>query len=441
MVRNGIAKHSARIRWQPETDALLMQHTADIVVVGGGMVGAMTALAFAHCDLKVALVEKKAPPPFDSGKHDIRVSAISHATLEMLKAVGAWDSILKARVCPYKRMLVWDSGSTAKTRFNSADVGYQQLGFIVENSLIQYALWQQLRELPDVDIQCPASITVLELQQDGAFITLDNGKTIRSELIVAADGAQSTLRSLAGIKTDGESYQQHALVATVKTEIPQQDITWQRFTETGPQAFLPLAGQRASMVWYHSEARIAELKALAEADFIEAMEAEFPDNLGGLVSVEQRGSFPLQWCHAKQYVKPRLALVGDAAHAVHPLAGQGVNLGMLDSAVLVQCVLDGIKKGRAPGDLRVLRRYERWRKPSNHIMIKALNGIQQAFQPREPSAIQNGVLKAARTTALRIADSVGPINKTLIRSAMGLSGELPELALGRLPVSDQTAPG
>jgi len=418
-----------------------MPDTADIIVAGGGMVGAMTALAFARCDLHVAVIEKKDPPPFDSGKHDIRVSAISHATLEMLRAVGAWDSILEARVCPYKRMLVWDSESTAKTSFNSADVGYRQLGFIVENSLIQFALWQQLRELQHVEFHCPDSVTALELQQDAASLTLDSRKTIHAELIVAADGANSMLRSLAGIKTDGESYQQNALVATVKTEIPQQDITWQRFTDTGPQAFLPLAGNRASMVWYHTESRIAELKALDEADFIEAMETEFPDKLGGLESVEQRGSFPLQWCHANQYVKPHFALVGDAAHAVHPLAGQGVNLGMLDAATLVQCVMDGIAEGRAPGDLRILRRYERWRKPSNHIMIKALDGIQQAFQPRGSSEIQIGVLKAARTAALRIADNVGPINKTLIRSAMGLSGELPELALGRLPVSDQPLPG
>jgi len=236
-----------------------MPGSTDIVVVGGGMVGAMTALAFARCDLTVTVVEKKSPAPFDPLEHDIRVSAISHATLEMFKAVDAWQTMHNTRVCPYKRMLVWDNASTARTRFNSADIGYPQLGYIVENSLIQTALWQQLQQQANVEIQCPASIETLDLQEDGASLTLDNGQTLNAEMVVAADGSQSTVRSLAGIEVDGESYQQHALVATVKTEIAQQDITWQRFTDTGPQAFLPLVGNRASMVWYHSAERVAEL--------------------------------------------------------------------------------------------------------------------------------------------------------------------------------------
>jgi len=412
-----------------------MPSNTDIIVVGGGMVGAMTALAFAHCDLAVAVIEKKAPVRFDVLEHDIRVSAISHATLEMFKAVGAWQTMHGARVCPYKRMLVWDSASTAKTRFNSADIGYQQLGYIVENSLIQSALWQQLQQHANVEIHCPASITTLDLQDDEASLTLDSGQTLSASLVVAADGSQSTVRSLAGIEIDGESYQQHALVATVKTEISQQDITWQRFTDTGPQAFLPLVGNRASMVWYHTAERVAELKVLSESDFISEMESQFPEQLGKLLSIEQVGSFPLQWSHAQQYVLPRFALVGDAAHAVHPLAGQGVNLGMLDASTLVQCVVEGITQGREVGDIRALRRYERWRKPSNELMIRMLDAIQQAFQPQQRSAIQGGLLKAARTAALRLADRVGPVNKTCMRAAMGLSGELPELARGRLPAA------
>ncbi len=410
-----------------------MRGNSDVVVVGGGMVGAMTALAFAQCDLTVTVVEKKAPAEFDTLQHDIRVSAISHATLEMFKAVGAWQTMQSTRVCPYRRMLVWDSASSARTRFNSSDIGYHQLGYIVENSLIQTALWQQLQQLSNVDIQCPAMITSLDLQEDEAILNLDSGETLRCGLVVAADGSQSAVRSLAGIEVDGESYLQHALVATVTTEIEQQDITWQRFTDTGPQAFLPLTGNRASMVWYHRAERVAELKALPEAAFIHQMESEFPEQLGKLLSVEQMGSFPLQWSHARQYVLPRFALVGDAAHAVHPLAGQGVNLGMLDASALVQCVVEGLGKGKGVGDIRALRRYERWRKPSNERMIRMLDGIQQVFQTQERSAMQAGLLKAARTAALRVADSAGPVNKACMRAAMGLSGEIPELARGRLP--------
>lgn len=410
---------------------------SDIIVVGGGMVGAMTALAFARCDLQVTLIEKRLASDFNEKDHDIRVSAISHATLQMLTAVGAWEEMQKVRVCPYRRMRVWDDSSTAQTHFDSADVGYQQLGFIVENSLIQHALWQQLQSLDNVSIQCPVSVAALEIQPDAAVVTLDNGEVCTASLVVAADGSSSTVRDLASIKVDGESYLQHALVATVQTELPQQDITWQRFTATGPQAFLPLTGNRASMVWYHTKERVEELKAMSESDFITCMELEFPECLGKIKSIQQTGSFPLSWSHAKQYVKPRFALVGDAAHSVHPLAGQGVNLGMLDAAALVQCVADRLYDGGEIGDLRSLRRYERWRKPSNELMIRMLDGIQQVFQP-DGSAFQNGVMKASRTAALRLANGVGPLNKICIKTAMGLTGELPMLAKARLPHASVT---
>ena len=406
---------------------------ADIVVVGGGMVGALTALAMAHCDLNVTVIEQSEPRRFSPERHDIRVSAISHATQQMFKAVGAWQYMVEARVCPYSRMRVWDKSSTAKTCFDSSEVGHRQLGFIVENGLIQDALWQQLLMMPNVSLRCPARVVALQSTAKGATLTLDDGDVLQAALLVAADGAQSAVRALLDIETDGEIYNQHAMVATVRTDLPQQDITWQRFTDTGPQAFLPLTDNRASLVWYNSEQRISELLALEEASLIQAIENEFPAQLGKLLSIDATGSFPLQWSHANQYVKPGVALVGDAAHAVHPLAGQGVNLGMLDAAVLLQCVTDGIYQGREPGDLRVLRRYERWRKPANAMMIRMLDGIQKAFQPDEHSSAQAALLKALRTGALNLADKVTPINKSCMRSAMGLSGELPDLAHGRLP--------
>ncbi len=416
---------------------------SDIVVVGGGMVGALTALAMARCDFRVTVIEQRPPSEFSLNDHDLRVSAISHATLQMFKAVGVWDTMQSLRVCPYKRMLVWDNATSAETWFDSSHVGYKQLGFIVENSLMQHVLWQELRALPNVSVRTPATVVDLSVQADKALLTLDadnNSDTLSASLVVAADGFNSTVRSLAKINVDGERYDQHALVATVKTELAQQDITWQRFTESGPQAFLPLAGNRASMVWYHSAERIAELKALSDADFISAMQSEFPERLGGLLQVERRGSFPLQWSHAQQYVKPGIALVGDAAHAVHPLAGQGVNLGMLDAAVLVQCVVDGLAEGRAIGSLRTLRRYERWRKPANASMIKMLDTIQRAFQPEGQSALHASVLKTARTAALYVGNNITPINKVCIRTAMGLTGELPALARGSLPVSSISVP-
>jgi len=405
--------------------------TADVIIVGGGMVGALTALAMARCDLNVTVIEQRPPQGYSSDSHDIRVSAISHASLQMFKAVGAWQFMEDSRVCPYRRMHVWDNASAAKTSFDSSRIGHSQLGFIVENSLIQDALWQQLSTLSNVSVRCPGRVVALESTEQGASLTLDDGETIATGLLIAADGAQSVVRSLQGIDTSGESYNQHAMVATVRTELPQQDITWQRFTDTGPQAFLPLVGNRASLVWYHTADRITELVALEEGALISAFENAFPDRLGKLLCIEKTGSFPLQWSHADQYVKPGFALVGDAAHAVHPLAGQGVNLGMLDAAALLQCVVDGSVRGKSVGDIRHLRRYERWRKPANELMIRMLDGIQQAFQPE--SGVQGDVLKLLRTSALNLTDKIEPLNKTCMRAAMGLSGELPDLACGQLP--------
>jgi len=416
-----------------------MSERYSVVVVGGGMVGALTALALARCDLSVAVVEKTQPKPYSAdNNYDIRVSAISHASLEMLKALGAWPAIEAARVCPYRSMLVWDDRTSAKTQFNSSEIGFPQLGYIVENQLIQHALWQLLVDDDNVTLMCPASVDQLELSDECAKVTLNTGVMVTSDLVVAADGSNSRIRELASIGLEGEQYDQHALVATIETELPQQDITWQRFTKDGPQAFLPLEGNRASMVWYHSAERVQELKALSEESFIDAMTAEFPQRLGGIKKVESRASFPLQWSHAKDYVKNRLALVGDAAHAVHPLAGQGVNLGLLDAAALVQCVADGLGEGRHVGSLRTLRRYQRWRRPANAVMIKMLDTIQLAFQPEDRSSLPANVpiVESVRAILFNLANNVGAVNRLCMRSAMGLTGDLPDLARGRLPVAE-----
>jgi len=396
------------------------------------MVGSLTAAAFAHCGLDVIVVEKSEPKAYSIDPHDIRVSAISVATQRMFQAVNSWDSMQAMRVCPFRRMLVWDSETSAKTLFNSNDIGQEYLGHIVENRVIQQGLWQQLRELDNVRMICPAEVSTCSVGETTAKVLLEDGTTLFSSLLVAADGAKSRIRALAEIETDGEVYEQHALVATVHTEDPQQDITWQRFTPDGPQAFLPLTGNRASIVWYHTPEYIEELKALAARDFLERMRVEFPDSLGRLVALESLGSFPLHWQQAHSYVRPRIALVGDAAHSVHPLAGQGVNMGMLDAAALVECVMRGHGDGHDIGSARSLRAYERWRRGNNLLMIKLLDGISQVFQPSS-KILSNSLMKAARSVALRAADQIGPVNGLCMKTAMGLVGDLPLLARGRLP--------
>lgn len=419
-------------------DLLIMKQTSssvqsDVIVVGGGMVGSLTAAAFANCGLDVTVLEKVEPKAFSRDQHDIRVSAISVATQRMFQAVGSWDAMQEMRVCPFRRMSVWDSETSGATRFNSADIGREQLGHIVENRVIQQALWRRLQELDNVRLMCPVDIAGISVGEDHAGVTLEGGMQLTAPLIVAADGANSQMRGLAGIEVDGEAYDQHALVATVRTAEPQQDITWQRFTPHGPQAFLPLTENRASMVWYHDASIIDELKKLPAGDFLQRMQDEFPDCLGRLTELEAIGSFPLRWQQAHSYVKPRIALVGDAAHSVHPLAGQGVNMGMLDAAALVESVMRRHADGYDIGGMRCLRSYERWRKGSNMLMIKLLDGIAQVFQSSS-SEVAGSVKKTARSLALSAAGQIGPINNLCMKAAMGLGGDLPLLARGRLPV-------
>lgn len=408
-----------------------MQST-DIIVVGGGMVGSLAAVALAECGYDVVLVERQWPDSFDLQQHDLRVSAISHATQRMFEAVGAWVGMESMRVCPYARMRVWEGD--AQTEFDSDSIGRVQLGHIVENQVIQLALLQRAQEL--VRVICPASIESLTSLAEGVSVQLDNGTTLTASLVVAADGANSAVRQLAGITTNSQAYNQHALVATVDTEIPQQDITWQRFTAEGPQAFLPLTNNRASLVWYQSAEFVASLKSLSDTALIDAFHKQFPGELGQILSIQDKGSFPLSWQHATSYVKPHIALIGDAAHSVHPLAGQGVNMGMLDVAALVEVIATA---GRHDiGSRRVLRRYERWRKGNNEMMIRFLHFIQRSFQPEEieNNPVPESAVKFARQLALNTVHQVGPLNRQCIRLAMGLAGDLPELAHGRLPFKE-----
>lgn len=408
-----------------------MQST-DIIVIGGGMVGSLTAVALAECGFDVVLVERQWPDAFSGGAYDLRVSAISHATQRMFEVVDAWSGMQAMRVCPYARMRVWEAD--AETEFDSDSIGRAQLGHIVENRVIQLALLTRAQER--LNVICPASIESLTHSADGVTVRLDNGQMLTANLVVAADGARSVVRDLAGISAHGEAYDQHALVASVTTALPQQDITWQRFTVNGPQAFLPLTGNRASLVWYQRADFIAALKSLTDEEFIDALHQQFPAELGQIHSIQGRGSFPLSWQHADSYVKPGVALVGDAAHSVHPLAGQGVNMGMLDAAALVDVIAGA---GRHDiGSLRVLRRYERWRKSSNEMMIRFLDGIQRSFQPDESEAglLPASAIKIARRLALGAAHHVGPLNKQCIKVAMGLSGDLPQMAHGRLPCAE-----
>ena len=394
----------------------------DIAIVGGGAVGAALACALADSGLSLALLDQREPAPFDAkAKVDLRVFALSMASRRILERLGAWETIAATRASPYREMRVWE-GDQEGIHFDSADLGEPELGYIVENSLLQHALWARLRSNSKVALLTPARPEALKLEDEAAVLDLAGGRRIRTRLLVAADGAESTTRAMAGLSTERAPYGQRAVVSHVRTERPHGMTAWQRFLPTGPVAFLPLADGRVSLVWSLTDAEAERVLALDDAAFCAALTEASEARLGQVLGSTRRAAFPLQRLHAGEYVRGRFALAGDAAHALHPLAGQGVNLGLLDAAALAEVIRDAHAKSRDIGDLGVLRRYERWRKGDNLAMIIALDAFKRLFS--------NDIapLRTLRTAGLRAVDRFTPLKHAFVRQAMGLSGDLPLLA-------------
>jgi len=400
-----------------------MNKSYDVIIVGGGMVGATLGCALGNGPLRVAVLETRPPRPFaPTDPLDLRVAAISLASKRIIAGVGAWSGVAARRFCPYARLRVWEDEDRGVTEFHSAAIGEPALGYFLENRVLQLALWERLQESENVDLLCPAQTRRLSLHTDGAAVTLADGHTLTGRLLVGADGAQSQVRQAAGIGIEAWDYEQYAVVATAKIDLPQQDITWQRFTPTGPQAFLPLPAQHASLVWYCPPRQAQRLLELTEDSFIDAVQNAFPACLGRVQTLVGRGGFPLRRLHARRYVKPHIALIGDAAHTIHPLAGQGVNLGLLDAAVLAEVLLDAAAAGQDIGDVRVSNRYERWRRPDNFIMQTAMEAFYRVFG--------NSImpLRLLRNLGLGAANQLTPAKHQVMRYAMGLAGRLPQLA-------------
>jgi 2-octaprenylphenol hydroxylase len=398
-------------------------YTSDVAIVGGGVVGAALACALANAGQSVALIDAQTPAPYDpKAEVDLRVFALSMASRHILGALQVWDSVAAARLSPYREMQVWDAGGKGSIHFDSADLGQAELGYIAENSLLQHVLWARLKGNPQVRMIHPAKVTALSLEDEAATLTLDDGQRLKVRLAVAADGAGSATRGLAGIEVDNVLYDQRAVVAHVRTEQPHRETAWQRFLPTGPVALLPLADGRVSVVWSAQESEASRILALDDAGFCAALTAASESRLGAVQSTTRRLSFPLQRLHAREYVRPRFALAGDAAHALHPLAGQGVNLGLLDAAALAQVIGDAARKGRDIGDLGVLRRYERWRKGDNLAMIFALDAFKRLFSN------ENAGISMLRNAGMSAVDRFTPLKHAFVRRAMGLSGDLPLLA-------------
>ena len=400
-----------------------MKEQFDVVIVGGGMVGSAVACCLGNSGLKVALIEAHQPEPFSEQQpHDLRVSALSIASRNILQAVGAWDGITSRRYCPFKRMRVWETAGD--TTFNSNDIKAPELGYIVENRITQLALLERIPAFSNVELIMPQAITKISYNGLDSEIALADGRVLQARLLVAADGGQSKARQVVGLGVTSWDYNQHALVIYIETGYPQQDITWQRFVSSGPQAFLPLNGNYASIVWYQSPDEVRRLQALSYEQLQAEMVAAFPDCLGEVKQVLGTASFPLKRQHAQHYVKPGVALVGDAAHMINPLAGQGVNIGLLDAAALAEVLVDAHKRGKDIADIAVLKRYEAMRRNENLKMMTVMDVFYQSFS--------NDILpvKFIRNLGLGLAQRLTPVRNKVMKAAMGLEGKLPKLAKG-----------
>jgi 2-octaprenylphenol hydroxylase len=403
----------------------------DIVIVGAGMVGTCVATLLAQSQLcpptRIALIDARPPAaPAPDADIDLRVSAISRATERILTVCGVWDAVRGARIHPYQRMAVWEAGSApdgpGALHFDAAEVGEPNLGYIVENRWLQWQLFDGAARAGVVIFR--QAVTSLELGVTSATVGLADGRQLSASLAIGADGADSPTRGLAGIETRGWGYSQEALLTHVSTEFPHADTARQRFLSTGPIALLPLADGRSSIVWSTTPEQAQALREIDAEDFARAVEQATDRVLGAITAAAPRASFPLRLLHAKEYVRRRLVLVGDAAHAVHPLAGLGVNLGFLDAAALVETLSDARTAGAELGDFRVLRRYERWRKGENLAAMGLLDGINRLFTN------SNAALADLRRFGLGAVERLGPVKHFFIRRALGTAGELPRIATG-----------
>jgi 2-octaprenylphenol hydroxylase len=408
-----------------------MQLQADVIIVGAGMVGSILALALQHSGLQIMLLDGgplSVKPFAPNAAFEPRVSALSAASQRILERLGVWPGVLARRSSPYTDMQVWDGSGIGQVHFSAASAHAEVLGHIVENRVVQDALLDSLYDA-ELGILPGARLERLRRSGDDWLLTLTDGRELRAPLLIAADGANSAVRRLAGCATREWDYLHHAIITSVRCAKSHQHTAWQRFTDDGPLAFLPLAarGESAgehwcSIVWSVTPSEAERLMALDDTAFCYELGKAFEWRLGEVLAADPRHAIPLRQRHAKRYVEPGLALIGDAAHTIHPLAGQGVNLGFLDAAMLAEVLLHALQRGENPADIRVLSRYERRRMPHNLAMMAAMEGFERLFQA-DPLPV-----RWLRNSGLNLVDGMNEAKALLVRQALGLSGDLPELA-------------
>ncbi len=390
----------------------------DVVVVGGGIVGLSFANALAGADFSVAVIEREEIKAI-ADEPDCRVSAINRSALKHFQQAGVLDSSLSQRVCAFEKMFVWDKTGAGQIEFDSAELGVPELGVIVENNVLQQMLLDSLQSADNIVYMSPQTITEIDYQISddekdvSSRLTLSSGKTVAAKLLVGADGVNSKVRDVALIQRAKQSYQQQGLVCNVTTSESHQNTAWQCFMPTGPLAFLPLYNGDCSIVWSLDEATAQQQMALDDEAFKLALAEASEFKLGEILQLGQRFLFPLSHGHVSEYVKPGLALIGDAAHNIHPLAGQGANLGIADAFALAEVIIAARKANRQWASLHTLKKYQRQRKGANQLMEASMTGFKELFGNK------SAALSEIRNAGLSLVDHIPALKYKIIEQALG----------------------
>ena len=390
----------------------------DLVIVGGGMVGLMLAAALRHTGLHIVVIERAEYRPMMSMGLDCRVSAIVQGNVNILKSVGVWQ-YLQDKAGLMTSMRIWDGQEQGGIRYEAAEIGEDKLGILVENAALIQALQDTLKESENVELFCPESEASVFWKRDGGEVVLEGGQTFNTPLIVGADGGRSWLRGQADIDVFSRDYEQKGIVASVKPRFSHQQTAVQRFLSTGPLALLPMKDDMCSIVWSASNERADELLGLSDEEFMGELNLEVGGVFGGIVDVGKRAAFPLKAQLARHIVRPRLALIGDAAHSIHPLAGLGVNLGLRDAMVLAQEITDARKFDEDWGDVSVLNRYMKQRMPDVLMTMASMEVLHHTFKVQLPAWIK------LRGLGMKVLGNAGIVKQLLMKNSAGINLPVP----------------
>jgi len=401
---------------------------ADVLISGGGMVGLPLGLALAQGGLRTVIADAAPPAKVLEPNFDGRVSALAYASVRMLRALGVWEG-LAPHAQPIREILVTDGqvgkpASPFSLHFDAEEVGAESLGHIAENRHIRAALYRAVELASNLELMAPAVVTSVTMEEGRAVARLKDGEEISAALVIAADGRDSSLRTQMGVQIIGWSYPQTGIVATVEHEKPHNGVAYEHFFPSGPFAILPMTGNRSSLVWTEAKTKAPGLLALDEEGFHAELAQRFGAHLGKIKAAGPRWSYPLSFHIARDFVRPRFALAGDCAHGIHPIAGQGLNLGLKDAAALAEVLLDAGRLGRDIGALDTLKRYERWRRFDSFALAVSTDALNRLFS--------NDIapLRHLRDLGLGIVDSIAPARRFFMRHAGGDIGKLPRLMKG-----------